>query len=53
MEWLFSQIGNESMRILLSHTICIRKFGDNFWQIWGTRLDGYFDELKKKVRVEP
>lgn len=53
MEWMYDHIGNSAIRIILKNTICIRKFGENYWQIWGKRLDGFFDEMKKKVRVEP
>jgi hypothetical protein len=53
MEWMHNQIGDSSLKIMLKNSICIRKFGDNYWQIWGTRLDEYFDEVKKKVRTEP
>lgn len=52
MEWLYEKLRDMAMARLLSSTICIKKFGGNYWQIWGRRLDAYFDDLKKKV-TEP
>ena len=47
MEWLLGKLGDEALFFLLSNSIILLKVNNQYWQMSGRSLEGFFEEMKR------